>query len=493
MGRSLHREIGWLLALACILCALLLGAAFVLPAASPDSSQQDVRFLRVMSSNPDVCLPVAGEYRDWIELVNLSEVAVELTGWRLTEGLDVRGGMVFPKTVLEAGASLVIYGGDPVEGATSDALFCGFNLSANGASLHLIDASFQERDSLELPNMPAGDVYELDVASGEYAICSPYEDIGAGLNLSAELDAPYRADGIYISEVMASNNLTITDSHGNYSDWIEICNGSGAEVNLAGYSLTDDAMNRRKFVFPEVTLPAGGRLLVFATGEEEKGVELHAGFRLASGGECVLLIDPQGAVVSAVAYDDLESDQSLIRAENGELEKTYLPSPGHENTVQGARSSMDPGYAAPESNALGLYINEAMCVVSGRNDWVELVNETPEALLLSIHQNQFSDGKYSGAQVFYAPTAGSQALAERVQALLIDTVNPGSRRACKPADGVYLMQHVGCTGILVECGFLSNAQEEAKLRTAEYQKELCCVIACAAAEYMAAAYGQGQV
>ena len=190
MGRSLHREIGWLLALACILCALLLGAAFVLPAASPDSSQQDVRFLRVMSSNPDVCLPVAGEYRDWIELVNLSDEAVELTGWRLTEGLDVRGGMVFPKTVLEAGASLVIYGGDPVEGATSDALFCGFNLSANGASLHLIDASFQERDSLELPNMPAGDVYALNVETGEYAICSPYEDIGAGLNLNAELNAP---------------------------------------------------------------------------------------------------------------------------------------------------------------------------------------------------------------------------------------------------------------------------------------------------------------
>ena len=381
----------------------------MLPEASSDSSQQDVRFLRVMSSNPDVCLPVAGEYRDWIELANLSEVAVELTGWRLTEGLDVRGGMVFPKTVLEAGTSLLIYGGDPVEGATSDALFCGFNLSANGASLHLIDASFQERDSLELPSMPAGDVYALNVASGEYAICSPYEDIGAGLNLSAELDVPFRDDGIYISEVMASNNLTIADSHGNYSDWIELCNGSGAEVNLALYSLTDDAASRRKFVFPEVTLPAGGRLLVFATGEEEKGVELHAGFRLASGGERVLLIDPQGAVVSAVAYDDLESDQSLIRAENGELEKTYLPSPGHENTVQGARSSMDPGYAAPESNALGLYINEAMCVVSGRNDWVELVNESGADIDISgfgLSNNPYKPRKWQFPQGTVVPAGG---------------------------------------------------------------------------------------
>lgn len=122
--------------------------------------------------------------------------------------------------------------------------------------------------------------------------------------------------------------------------------------------------------------------------------------------------------------------------------------------------------------------------VSDLKHRVQLVNEAPDALLLSIHQNQFSDGKYSGAQVFYAPTAGSQALAEEVQRSLISTANPGSKRACKPADSVYLMQHIQCTGILVECGFLSNAQEEARLRTPEYQKLLCCVLACAAAEYM---------
>ena len=65
---------------------------------------------------------------------------------------------------------------------------------------------------------------------------------------------------------------------------------------------------------------------------------------------------------------------------------------------------------------------------------VEMVNETADALLLSIHQNQFSDGRYSGAQVFFAPTQGSQSLAEQTQALLISSLNPGSKRACKPAE-----------------------------------------------------------
>ena len=77
-------------------------------------------------------------------------------------------------------------------------------------------------------------------------------------------------------------------------------------------------------------------------------------------------------------------------------------------------------------------------------------------------------------------------MAEQTQAQLISALNPGSSRTCKPANGVYLMEHIACTGILVECGFLSNPQEEASLRTPEYQKKLCCVIATAAAQYLEA-------
>lgn len=115
--------------------------------------------------------------------------------------------------------------------------------------------------------------------------------------------------------------------------------------------------------------------------------------------------------------------------------------------------------------------------VSDLKERVRIVNETENGLLVSIHQNTFPDGKYSGAQVFYAPKGESQLLAEQLQNRFCHTINPGSNRRCKRADGVYLMEHIEKTGILVECGFLSNAQEEAKLRSADYQKKLCCVIA----------------
>lgn len=115
---------------------------------------------------------------------------------------------------------------------------------------------------------------------------------------------------------------------------------------------------------------------------------------------------------------------------------------------------------------------------------VRMVNETEKAILVSIHQNIFSDGRYSGAQVFHASTQGSRELAEGMQQALVEAVNPGSRRQCKAATGIYLMENIRCTGILVECGFLSNPEEEAALRQAAYQKKLCCVIAVTLSRYL---------
>ena len=115
--------------------------------------------------------------------------------------------------------------------------------------------------------------------------------------------------------------------------------------------------------------------------------------------------------------------------------------------------------------------------VSDLKNRVKLVESTPNALLLSIHQNFFTEGKYHGAQVFYAKTPGSQQLAEQLQSNLALGLEPDNHRQCKKSDGVYLMEHIDCTGVLVECGFLSNYEEEQRLQQPEYQKKLAAVIA----------------
>lgn len=117
--------------------------------------------------------------------------------------------------------------------------------------------------------------------------------------------------------------------------------------------------------------------------------------------------------------------------------------------------------------------------ISDLKERVRRINETENALLLSIHQNHFPDAQYSGAQVFYADTEGSAAFAKQMQETLRKNLNPENNRLEKRCSGIYLMEHIQCPGILIECGFLSNPEEEARLRSEEYQKKLCSVIAAA--------------
>ncbi len=115
--------------------------------------------------------------------------------------------------------------------------------------------------------------------------------------------------------------------------------------------------------------------------------------------------------------------------------------------------------------------------ISDLKQRVKIVNETEGGILISIHQNTFPQGKYSGAQVFYSDRV-AMPLAKAMQSAFTSTINPGSNRKSKQASGVYLMQRVNRPGLLVECGFLSNPQEEANLRAGEYQQKICCVIGC---------------
>lgn len=122
--------------------------------------------------------------------------------------------------------------------------------------------------------------------------------------------------------------------------------------------------------------------------------------------------------------------------------------------------------------------------VSDLKERVRLVNETDNGVLISIHQNYFQEGRYAGAQVFYGQTEGSKLLAKSIQDNFKKTLNVGSNRIEKKASGIYLMEHIACTGVLIECGFLSNPEEEAKLRDPDYQKLLCCVIGASVSAFL---------
>jgi hypothetical protein len=102
-----------------------------------------------------------------------------------------------------------------------------------------------------------------------------------------------------IAEFMADNETGLTDGDGEFSDWIEIFNPTGAAIDLAGYFLTDDASELTLWAFPSHLLAPGARVLVFASGKHPLGPvgELHTNFRLNRGGEYLALVAPDGTTL----------------------------------------------------------------------------------------------------------------------------------------------------------------------------------------------------
>lgn len=109
---------------------------------------------------------------------------------------------------------------------------------------------------------------------------------------------------------------------------------------------------------------------------------------------------------------------------------------------------------------------------------VQLVEETGDCLLISIHQNQFSQSQYSGAQMFYSPNNDESAqLAECIRQSVVSSLQPENTRQNKEAgEEIYLLTHCQVPGVLVECGFLSNPEEAQRLVQQEYQQDMASAI-----------------
>lgn len=134
------------------------------------------------------------------------------------------------------------------------------------------------------------------------------------------------------------------------------------------------------------------------------------------------------------------------------------------------------------SSDISLHDNDAKTLrqkkSSDLHNRVDIIENTENATLISIHQNIFQNARYHGAQVFYADEALSLPFATLTQSLLKETLDPtNTRQPARIPDSVYLMNHITCQAILVECGFLSNREEDKKLQTSAYQTKIGLTLA----------------
>lgn len=143
-----------------------------------------------------------------------------------------------------------------------------------------------------------------------------------------------------LSEIMSSNSSTLQDEDGDYSDWIEIYNPDNTTYSLNGHFLSDDPANLERWQFPDVSIPAQGYLLLFASGKNRTNPdeELHANFALSADGEYLALVGEDGEeIVSEIPdFPPMSNNESYIAVEdNGAYvyQITNKPSPGGTNAV----------------------------------------------------------------------------------------------------------------------------------------------------------------
>lgn len=115
----------------------------------------------------------------------------------------------------------------------------------------------------------------------------------------------------------------------------------------------------------------------------------------------------------------------------------------------------------------------------------EIMEESKPALVVSIHQNSYHQEGVSGAQVFYYKSSEKgKKLAELIQKRFDYVMGEDNRRVAKANGNYYLLLHVKAPIVIVECGFLSNWKEAAKLVSDEYQDKVAWTIHMGIMEYL---------
>lgn len=138
-----------------------------------------------------------------------------------------------------------------------------------------------------------------------------------------------------------------------------------------------------------------------------------------------------------------------------------------------------------ESDA-GLYSeNDTNKKASDMRERCRIIEEEKADMLISIHQNSYTDPDVKGAQVFYyTHSAEGKKLAESIQNSIKEIASPDNNRVSKSNNDYYMLLHTSCPAVIVECGFLSNPGEAELLNSKDYQKLIVSAIKKGIEDYL---------
>ena len=300
-------------------------------------TQNALLISEVMADNTVVMPDADGQYPDYIEVVNRSAESIDLFHYGLSNDRSEPLKYQFPDITLAPGQTVLVYASGKGHSADPNELHAGFKISKSSDTVFLSTPAGLIMDSVEinglLSNMAL--VRQTDGSWQKSHTPSPGQpNTDEGVDACCKALEEKRTSPIRISEAMTRNSRFGAALAGKYYDWIELHNISDEAVSLSGYHLTNDPSQPELFALPDVSIPAGGYLVVYATGATvvQGSSYIQANFKLNAEESAVALFSPDGSMADGLALNGLPMNASRGRNADGGIVYYTIPTPGAANS-----------------------------------------------------------------------------------------------------------------------------------------------------------------
>lgn len=335
----------------------------------------------------------SGTQADWIEIYNAKDTPIDLAGWILADATTtwtVPSNLQGNATLVDPGEYKIVWasgkgdGGHPEFPGPSGEIHTDFKLSSSGQLVRLIDPTGCEVSRLDVPALGKNESFGRDQ---QY-------NTGKNLIFPVGLATPRRQNGpdYYLEEpvcyspndsiklhtLVAKNADLQTDGDGDYSDYVEITNTGYNEVSLGVWQLSD---NGATWVLPgDLSIKPKETIRIWLSGKGDNldakypgpANELHASFKLSSGGETITLAEPSGCIVTSVTTPDMKKNEGYVLQPDGTYRVELLSAPAQSCPAVNARITTVVAKNKTRLDEDG-----------DAGDWLELTNFGSEPLDLS--------------------------------------------------------------------------------------------------------------
>ena len=356
------------------------------------AAYQGLVISEMMPSNQTAVPDENGDYSDWVEVWNSTDVPISLKNVGLSDRNDsIR--FLFPDVTLQPDERVVVFCSDTNAAEPGKPYHAKFKLSSVGETVYLFDPNAYLIDQATCPIMGGDESWALmDGAFTATTLYSPgYENTEAGHQ--AYITESMVADGaLIINEIMADPITGLTDEEGELCDWIELYNTTDRTISLDNYALSNKENKPLKWRFPQGAVVAPhGYYVVFCSGKDRADSASsvpHTNFKISAEHDTIVLADNHGRLVDRVIVDNLPEDCSYARGGDGSFSVRNMATPGLPNDESG-EAQMD--YNLRALNKTGVYITEVMASNDstlvyqddGFTDWIEIYNSSQITVDLS--------------------------------------------------------------------------------------------------------------